>query len=77
MEDEQSCKSRPRIDVETNEPHDCPYGRIVNSNSNRSNKDGHNNRNEHKDDIFNVTKAVVRKSILMQTARARVVNSSH
>jgi hypothetical protein len=27
MEEEQSCKSCPHIDVETNEPHDCPVRR--------------------------------------------------
>jgi hypothetical protein len=51
--------------------------------SRSSNKDNHNNHinsNNHrshnnKDDIINVTKAVARKSILMQiTARAKAAN---
>jgi hypothetical protein len=42
----------------------------------RSKKDS-NKCNEQKDDIFNVTKAVVRKSILMQITKAKAENGSH
>ena len=44
-----------------------------------SNKDRHSNHNNSrynsKDAIYNVTKAAVRKSILMQITRVKAVNS--
>jgi hypothetical protein len=46
------------------------YGEI-----NSSNKDNHSNHiNNSKGAIYNVTKAVVRKSILMQTTKVRAAN---
>jgi hypothetical protein len=56
------------------------YGRIVSSTNlnlnNYSSNHNHNN-SQNKGDIINVTKAVVRKSILMQITRAKAANGFH
>jgi hypothetical protein len=43
----------------------------------RSNKDKHSSRRNSKGATFNATKAVARKSILMQTTKVRAANSFH
>ncbi|MFL6316652.1 MAG: hypothetical protein ACJ71K_10775 [Nitrososphaeraceae archaeon] len=48
--------------------------RIMVNNSNRSN---YLNSRHNKGDIINVTKVVVKKSILMQTTKARATNRYH
>jgi hypothetical protein len=58
------------------------YGRIVSStnlnlNNYSSNHNHNHNNSQNKGDIINVTKAVVRKSILMQITRAKVGNGFH
>jgi hypothetical protein len=60
------------LNVDTEEPHDCSYGGIVNSN-----KDNRNGSKRNKDDIINITKAVARKSTLMQITRVKAANGFH
>ena len=55
MDEEQSCKSCPHVDVETNEPHDSPVQR--DQPQPQQGQQSHHNQGA----IYNVTKAVARK----------------
>ena len=56
------------LDIETNEPHDCPARR-----------DSHNSNNHSKckGDTINVTKAAAKRSTLMQITKAKAGDSFH
>jgi hypothetical protein len=65
------------LDIDTEEPHDCPVWKgsqqYQPQQQQRINSSNHNN----KGGIINVSKAVARKSILMQTTKARAENGFH
>jgi hypothetical protein len=63
------------LDVETNEPHDCPVRR--DQPQTQQTQQGHNSNHKNKGAIYNVTKAADRRSILMQITRAKAVNTCH
>jgi hypothetical protein len=63
------------LDFDTEEPHDCPYGRVASSTNNLNSSNHSSNRNRrNKGDIINATRIVARRSILMQIIKARAAN---
>jgi hypothetical protein len=66
------------LDIDTEEPHDCPVWRVASNtkhNSNHNDSNNHTTNNKHNNDIINVVRVAAKRYTSMQTTkRAKVEN---